>query len=131
MRLIGQVDGNVDPVLMSPPKLQRVLHNLIANALRHTPADGTIVLRAEPRGQLVQVEVADTGEGIAPGDLPRIFERSFRGEKSRTRPGTDSAAGAGLGLTIARGLVEAHGGTISVESQFGKGARFCFTLQRA
>ena len=131
VRLIGEVAGDIDPVLMSPPKLQRVLHNLIANALRHTPADGAIWLRAAPNGQIVEVEVADTGEGIDPDDLPRVFERSFRGEKSRTRPEPTGTPGAGLGLTIARGLIEAHGGTISVESQVGQGTRFCFTLQRA
>lgn len=131
VRLVGEVAGDIDPVLMNPPKLQRVLHNLLSNALRHTPADGTILLRAQPQGGLVQVEVADTGEGIPPGDLPHIFERSFRGERSRTRQGVERSAGAGLGLTIARGLIEAHGGTISVESRIGQGARFCFTLQRA
>ncbi|HEX6288596.1 MAG TPA: HAMP domain-containing sensor histidine kinase [Herpetosiphonaceae bacterium] len=131
VRLVGEVAGDIDPVLINPPRLQRVLHNLLGNALRHTPADGTILLRAEPRGQLVQVEISDTGEGIAPEDLPHVFERSFRGERSRTRRGVERAAGAGLGLTIARGLIEAHGGTIGVESQVGKGARFYFTIQRA
>jgi signal transduction histidine kinase len=131
VRLLGEVDGDIDPVLMSPPKLQRVLHNLLGNALRHTPADGTILLRAQPCGPLVQVEVTDTGEGIPAADLPHIFERSFRGERSRTRQAAERTAGAGLGLTIARGLIEAHGGTISVESQAGQGAKFRFTLQRA
>jgi signal transduction histidine kinase len=131
VRLIGEVAGDIDPVLMNPPKLQRVLHNLLGNALRHTPADGTILLRAQSHGRIVEVEISDTGEGIPPEDLPRVFERSFRGERSRTRQGVERSAGAGLGLTIARGLIEAHGGTISVESQVGKGARFCFTLQRA
>ena len=131
VRLIGEVVGDIDPVLMSPPKLQRVFHNLLSNALRHTPADGTILLRAQPHGQLVQIEIEDTGEGIPPDDLPYVFERSFRGERSRTRQGIERSAGAGLGLTIARGLIEAHGGTISVESQLGQGSRFCFTLQRA
>jgi signal transduction histidine kinase len=101
----------------------------VSNALRHTPADGTIVLRAEPHESLVRVEVSDTGEGITPEDLPRVFERSFRGERSRTRAGTGD--GAGLGLAIARGLIEAHGGEISVESRPGHGSRFRFTLRRA
>jgi signal transduction histidine kinase len=126
--LRGEVAGDVDPVLFSPPKLQRVLHNLISNALRHTPVDGTIVLRAQTMGRLVHVEVADTGEGIAPDDLPHVFEQTYRGEKSRTRPAGNG--GAGLGLAIARGLVEAHGGTIGVESGVGQGTRFWFTLQR-
>jgi signal transduction histidine kinase len=129
VRLVGEVSDGVDPVLANPPRLQRVLYNLVSNALRHTPADGTIVLRAEPHESLVRVEVSDTGEGITPEDLPRVFERSFRGERSRTRAGTWD--GAGLGLAIARGLIEAHGGEISVESRPGHGSRFRFTLRRA
>lgn len=130
VRLIGEVSGGVDPVLMNPPRLQRVLHNLLSNALRHTPADGTVALRATPHGDKVRVEVTDTGEGIAPEDLPRVFERSFRAERSRTRR-MDDAPGAGLGLAIARGLIEAHGGTMDVDSDPGHGSRFCFTLRRA
>ena len=132
VRLVGEIPGDVDPVLANLPKLQRVLHNLIGNALHHTPAGGTISLRAEPRGELVQVEVVDTGEGIPPEELPHIFERSFQGEKARTRPSeTNNSPGAGLGLAISRALVEAHGGIISVESEPGKGTRLCFTLRRA
>lgn len=131
VHLVGEVAGGVDPVLMNPPKLQRVLYNLVSNALRYTPADGTIALRAEPDGEVVRVEVADTGEGISPGDLPRIFERSYKGEKSRTRREEDVVPGTGLGLAITRGLVEAHGGQISVESRPGYGSRFYFTLNRA
>ncbi len=129
VRLVGEVSGDVDPVHANPPKLQRVLYNLVGNALRHTPPGGTISLRAKPGEDTVRVEISDTGEGIAPEDLPRVFERSFRGEKSRTRTGDDS--GAGLGLAIARGLIEAHGGMISVESSPGRGSRFRFTLRRA
>ena len=131
VRLVGEVVGDVDPVLANPSRLQRVLHNLVSNALRHTPVDGTVALRATPDGEEVRVEVADTGEGIAAEDLPRVFERSFRGELSRTRPEKDDAPGAGLGLAIARGLVEAHGGTMDVESDLGRGSRFRFTLRRA
>jgi signal transduction histidine kinase len=129
VRLIGEVSDGVDPVLANPPRLQRVFYNLVSNALRHTPADGTIVVRAEPGEGVVQVEVSDTGEGIPAEDLPRVFERSFRGERSRTRTGAWD--GAGLGLAIARGLIEAHGGDISVESSPGHGSRFRFTLRRA
>ena len=131
VRLEGQIVGDVDPVLADPPRLQRVLHNLVSNALRHTPADGTVTLRVTREGDQAHVEVSDTGEGIAAEDLPRVFERSFRGEQSRTRPEKDSAPGAGLGLAIARGLVEAHGGTMDVQSDLGHGARFRFTLKRA
>jgi signal transduction histidine kinase len=131
VRLEGEIVGDLDPVLANPPRLQRVLHNLLSNALRHTPADGTVTLRASRAGEEAQVEVSDTGEGIATEDLPRVFERSFRGEHSRTRPEKDDAPGAGLGLAIARGLVEAHGGTMDVQSDPGHGSRFRFTLKRA
>ncbi|MDQ3863855.1 MAG: HAMP domain-containing histidine kinase [Actinomycetota bacterium] len=131
VRLEGEIVDDVDPVLANPPRLQRVLHNLVSNALRHTPADGTVTLRAMRAGEEARVEVSDTGEGIAAEDLPRVFERSFRGEQSRTRPDNDDAPGAGLGLAIARGLIEAHGGTMDVESDLGHGSRFYFTLKRA
>ena len=131
VRLVGEISGDVDPVLANPPRLQRVLHNLVSNALRHTPADGTVALRAAPHGDEVRVEISDTGEGIAPEDLHRVFERSFRAERSRTRSEEDGAPGAGLGLAIARGLIEAHGGTMDVESSLGGGSRFRFTLRRA
>ena len=127
--LIGEVSDGVDPVLASPPRLQRVLDNLLGNALRHTPPGGEIHLRVEPGEDVVRVEVSDTGEGIAREDLPYVFDRSFRGERSRASGGDDS--GAGLGLAIARGLIEAHGGEIGVESQPGHGSRFRFTLLRA
>jgi signal transduction histidine kinase len=131
VHLLGEVSADADPVLANPPKLQRVLHNLVSNALRHTPPDGTVTLRAAPEGDVTRVEVSDTGEGIASEDLPRVFERSFRTEQSRTRSEKDGTPGAGLGLAIARGLVEAHGGTMEVESEPGQGSRFRFTLRRA
>jgi signal transduction histidine kinase len=131
VRLEGEIVGDVDPVLANPPRLQRVLHNLVSNALRHTPADGAVTLRATREGEEARVEVSDTGEGIAAEDQPRVFERSFRSEQSRTRSKRGDAPGAGLGLAIARGLVEAHGGTMDVESDLGHGSRFRFTLKRA
>ena len=131
VHLLGEVSGDVDPVLANPPRLQRVLHNLVSNALRHTPPDGTVALRAATEGSVARVEVSDTGEGIAAEDLPLVFEPSFRGELSRTRQGKDDTPGAGLGLAIARGLVEAHGGTMHVESEPGQGSRFRFTIERA
>jgi two-component system sensor histidine kinase BaeS len=114
------------PIAMQadPQKLYRVLSNLIANALRYTPPGGTVTLGAQPVTAGLAIAVADTGEGIAPEDLPRVFERFYRGEKSRSRAG----GGAGLGLAIARGLVEAHGGTIAVESILGQGTTFTVTL---
>ena len=105
-------------------KIQRVIYNLVQNAIRHTPASGSISLATQVIPEGVQVEVADTGEGIAPEDLPHIFDQFFRGEKSRSR----ETGGAGLGLAIAKGIIEAHHGQIWVESQVGKGTRFRFVL---
>jgi signal transduction histidine kinase len=105
-------------------KIQRVIYNLVQNAIRHTPTSGSISLATQVVPEGVQVEVADTGEGIAPEDLPHIFDQFFRGEKSRSR----ETGGAGLGLAIAKRIVEAHHGQIWVESQVGRGTRFRFVL---
>ena len=105
-------------------KIQRVIYNLVQNAIRHTPASGSISLATQVVPEGIQVEVADTGEGIAPEDLPHIFDQIFRGEKSRSR----ETGGAGLGLAIAKGIIEAHHGQIWVESQVGQGTRFRFVL---
>jgi signal transduction histidine kinase len=103
--------------------IERLLANLIENALRHTPAGGTITLICAPRGQRVEVEVSDTGRGIAAADLPRIFERFYRGAGAEPQRG-------GLGLAIAQRIVQLHGGAIRVESEPGAGARFRFDLPR-
>ncbi|HYF95398.1 MAG TPA: sensor histidine kinase [Symbiobacteriaceae bacterium] len=105
-------------------RIKQVLLNLLGNALRHTPPGRAIALRVHTEADHVTFVVADTGEGIAPDDLPHVFDRFYRGEKSRSRAG----GGSGLGLAIARGIVEAHGGTISVESQLGEGSTFRFIL---
>lgn len=124
--LWGDVAQDVDPVAMAPEKISRVLTNLISNAVRHTPAGGSITVEAKREfdRDTVRVDVRDTGEGIPPADLPHIFERFYRGEKSRSR----ATGGAGLGLAIAQGIVEAHGGQLWVESQVGKGSTFSFRL---
>ena len=105
-------------------KVQRVLFNLIQNAIRHTPADGSVTVRARPHGGEVEVEVADDGEGIPAGDGERVFEAFYRGDASR---GED---GAGLGLAISRAIVEAHGGRIWLEDAM-PGTRVRFTLPAA
>ena len=124
VQLSGRVSPGVDPVTIDPQKIERVLANLISNAIRHTPEGGQVTIEAQPSDGRVRVSVRDTGEGIAPDDLPHVFERFYRGEKSRSR----STGGAGLGLAIAKGIVEAHGGSIEVTSRLGKGATFTFTL---
>ncbi len=130
VHLRANVAPGLPPVLIAPQKIGRVLANLVGNAIRHTPAGGSVTISAgtAPAAHLetpgILVEVADTGEGIAPEDLPRVFEQFYRGEKSRSR----ATGGAGLGLAIARGIVEAHGGTIWAESTLGQGARVRFTL---
>ncbi len=129
INLSGRVDDGIDPVVMAPEKIQRVLNNLVGNALRHTPAGGSVALQARLDENKVRVDIVDTGEGIASNDLPHVFESFFRGEKSRSRD-DQGMRGAGLGLAIAKGLVEAHGGSISVRSEQGHGATFSFTLPR-
>jgi len=122
--LEGQVDSDVDPVMMDTQAIGRVLNNLIGNALRHTANGGRVSVSVRRTAQGVEVTVSDTGEGIRADVLPHIFERFYRGEKSRNR----GTGGAGLGLAIARGIVQAHGGDIKVESQVGKGTQFTFHI---
>jgi len=108
----------------NPEKVQRVLFNLIQNAIRHTPADGSIVVRAEHAPGVVEIEVADTGDGIPAGDRERIFDAFYRGGTQTAR--TDR--GAGLGLAISRAIVEAHGGRIWLADGDGAGTRVRFSL---
>ncbi len=124
IKLAGSVDPQVDPVDMDTRRIGRVLNNLIGNAIRHTPTDGEIKVTARRTNRGVEVSVADSGEGIRPEDLPHIFDGFYRGEKSRSR----ATGGAGLGLAISRGIVQAHGGDIHVESQAGQGSRFTFHI---
>ena len=105
-------------------RIAQVLHNLLSNAITHTPREGTITISAKESGKFVEVSVTDTGEGIPQEELENIFERLYRVDKSRSR----RTGGSGLGLTIAKRLVEAHGGKISVQSEPGKGSVFSFTV---
>ena len=124
--LEGGVDMELSPVMMDSHRVQRVLYNLVQNSIRHTPADGSIRISALDAGDEVKVQVADTGAGIDAKYLPRLFERAYRADRSRSR----SSGGAGLGLSIAKGIVEAHGGSLWVESELGKGSVFTFTLPK-
>jgi signal transduction histidine kinase len=116
-------DG-LPPVKIDWQRVNQVLHNLFENAVAYTPQGGSISVAASELDGWVEVSVADTGEGIPAEDLPNIFERFYRVDKSRARV----TGGSGLGLTIARRLIEAHGGRITVESKLGKGSCFSFTL---
>ncbi|MBE0683281.1 MAG: HAMP domain-containing protein [Anaerolineales bacterium] len=130
VKLEGSVAADVDPVTMDTQRIGRVLNNLIGNAIRHTPSQGEVKVHAQRSSTGVEVTVSDTGEGIRPQDLPHIFESFYRGEKSRSR----MTGGAGLGLAISRGIVQAHGGELKVESpstaqgEAGRGSRFTFNL---
>ncbi len=106
-------------------RLNQVLNNLMGNALRHTPRGGRITLQAEPVEGGVRITVRDTGQGIPEEDLPYVFDRFWRGDRSRSHAG---GAGSGLGLAIARQLVQAHGGRIIVQSQVGQGTTFTIEL---
>jgi two-component system sensor histidine kinase SaeS len=126
LHLKGSVEGEVAYVMMDPRRVQRVLYNLVQNAIRYTPSDGSVQILARDIGTEVQVEVKDTGEGIPPEELSRIFDRFYRTEQSRSR----GSGGTGLGLSIAKGIVEAHGGRLWVESAIGKGSTFGFALPK-
>lgn len=117
------LDPQLPSVLIDPDRVDQVLTNLLANALRHAPAGGEVVLRAQADQEL-RISVADSGAGIPPDELPYVFERFWRGDKSRAR----DRGGAGLGLAIARQLVEAHGGRIWVDNQSRGGATFVFAI---
>jgi two-component system sensor histidine kinase BaeS len=106
-------------------RLDQVLTTLVANALRHTPPDGQVILRARPVPDHVRITVRDTGEGIPAEDLSHIFDRFWRGDRARTHADN---VGGGLGLAIVRQLVQAHGGRIAVESAPGEGTTFQIDL---
>jgi two-component system sensor histidine kinase BaeS len=116
--------ANLPPVSVDPERMAQVLGNLVSNALRHTPAGGQISLAAAQKGNSALLTVQDNGVGIAPDRLRRIFERFYRGDEARQAHEGES----GLGLAIAKSLVELHGGTISVESTLGEGTKFAIAL---
>ncbi len=115
------VPADLPAVEVDPVRIRQVLLNLLANALRHTPEEGVVAVEVEASPQRILIRVRDSGSGIAPEDLPRIFERFQKGSDSR---------GSGLGLAIARKLVLAHGGDIGIESAPGKGTEVTVSLPR-
>ena len=122
VQLSADSDGELPPVQVDPDRLGEVLANLLENALRHTPAGGTVSIGAHANGAgTVELAVSDSGEGIAPEHLPRVFERFYRADRARDR----AHGGSGIGLAIAKAIVEAHGGRISASSPgSGRGATF-------
>ncbi len=126
VRVTGRAPELVSDLVIDTQRVQRVLYNLVQNAVRHTPADGSVAISATESGEEVRVSVADSGEGIAPEEMPHLFERFHRTDQSRSR----AHGSAGLGLSIARGIVEAHGGRIWAESSQGRGSTFTFSLPK-
>jgi signal transduction histidine kinase len=122
--LLTELPGGLPLCDIDSHRISQVLHNLLDNAVAHTPKGGAITVAARQQGKWVEIGVTDTGEGIPAEELSNIFERFYRLDKSRAR----ATGGSGLGLTIAKRLVEAHGGKIEVQSELGKGSRFAFTL---
>ena len=124
LSIATQLDAGLPSVNVDFLRIKQVLLNLLQNAIVHTPAGGSITIGAARKDDMVEISVTDSGEGIPAEELENIFERFHRVDKSRSR----QTGGTGLGLTIAKSLVEAHKGKISVQSEPGKGSRFTFTV---
>jgi signal transduction histidine kinase len=117
--------GAAGPVLaVDPDKLSQAVINLLSNALKFTPAGGAVEVHVESVKETAEIRVTDTGIGIDPKELPRIFERFYRADSSRSR----ATGGSGIGLSIAKAIIEAHGGSIDAASEPGKGSEFVITL---
>ncbi|MEW6154178.1 MAG: HAMP domain-containing sensor histidine kinase [Actinomycetota bacterium] len=131
VHLEGRLTDEPPPLLLSAPEVSRVLRNLLENAIRHTPSDGTVWVEAGVEQGSAYVSVADGCGGIEPAHLPRVFDLAFRGEDARTpADGRGGGSGGGLGLAIAKGLVDAHRGQIVVANE-GPGCRFTVRLPMA
>jgi signal transduction histidine kinase len=122
VEVVAEVPENLPRVLADAGRLEQVLGNLLHNALRHTPPGGIVAVLACVEGETVRIDVRDTGEGIPAEELPRVWQRFYRGEGAQRR----DAGGAGLGLALVKELVEGMGGSVSVESTVGEGS--CFTV---
>jgi two-component system sensor histidine kinase ResE len=120
----SDIPGDLPPVLADRERIHQVLFNLVDNAVRFTPTGGSVEVRAARSNGTCEIRVVDTGTGIPSEHLPRLFERFYRVDPARSR----EDGGTGIGLAIARSVVEAHGGHLSAESQMGKGSTFMFDL---
>ena len=129
LSLDASIAPDLDPVPIDGARIRRVLMNLIQNAIRHTPEDGSVAVVASDLGDEVELAVRDTGEGISSEDVPRIWNRFVRLDDARGRS-ADGSTRSGLGLAIAKAIVETHGGTISVDSQLGVGSVFSVRLPK-
>jgi signal transduction histidine kinase len=118
-----QAGNDLPAITVDVERLAQVLDNLMMNSFRYTPSGGEVVLSARAANGTVKLQVRDNGKGISPEDLPHVFDRFYRGDKTRPQNGE-----SGLGLAIAKSIIEAHGGTIDVESEPGKGTAFTITL---
>lgn len=127
VELLATYEEELPAVHADPERVTQLLSNLVGNALKFTPAGGRVEVRVQPYGEGALVSVIDNGEGIPDDQLPRVFDRFFQVSNSRM----GARHGAGLGLPIARGIVEAHGGTIWIESAQGRGTTVRFTLPGA
>lgn len=127
IEIVGNISPGIDPIYIAPDKIQRVLHNLIDNAIHHTPPNGKITIAATRKKKYVRVDIHNTGSVIPPEKLPHIFDEFYRGEAARENV-QHGHRRAGLGLAIARGFVEAHSGKIWVNSAPEKGTRFSFAI---
>jgi signal transduction histidine kinase len=119
--LTSEASTPIAPIDIDPVRIREVIANLVSNALRHTPSAGTVTVRAGGTSEGVSIDVHDTGSGMSPEALAHAFDRFYKGQGSR---------GSGLGLTIARNLVAAHGGSIHAVSESGRGTTITFTLPR-
>lgn len=124
--VLNGIEG-APPVLADHGRIEQVLINLLDNAIKYTPENGSVKISAHDAGDMMKITVIDTGNGIPPKDLPRIFERFYRVDSARSR----DQGGTGLGLSIVKHIVQLHGGDVSAESTMGKGSTFTFTLKKA
>jgi two-component system phosphate regulon sensor histidine kinase PhoR len=121
--LMLDVQPDLPPVRADGPRLEQILMNLVHNAIKYTPEGGRVTLRAHRQGRGIRIDVVDTGVGMTPEEAARVFERFYKVDRGRPR-----TAGAGLGLAIARHLVEVHGGRLIAVSDAGRGSTFSFVL---